>query len=89
MVIALLSGIGLMYLILVMQFGSFTAPLGVMLSLPLSLIGVVLALLLTGHPQPDELHRHHHADGPGGEERDPAAGCGARAKPRAWTAKKR
>jgi hydrophobic/amphiphilic exporter-1 (mainly G- bacteria), HAE1 family len=34
-----------MYLILVMQFGSFTAPLAVMLSLPLSLIGVVLALL--------------------------------------------
>jgi multidrug efflux pump subunit AcrB len=48
MVIALLSGIGLMYLILVMQFGSFTAPGGVMLSLPLSLIGVVLALLITG-----------------------------------------
>lgn len=48
MLIALLSGIGLMYLILVMQFGSFTAPLAVMLSLPLSLIGVVLALLFTG-----------------------------------------
>jgi multidrug efflux pump subunit AcrB len=47
MVISLLSGIGLMYLILVMQFGSFTAPAAVMLSLPLSLIGVVLALLLT------------------------------------------
>jgi HAE1 family hydrophobic/amphiphilic exporter-1 len=47
MFIALLSGIGLMYLILVMQFGSFTAPVAVMLSLPLSLIGVVLALLLT------------------------------------------
>ncbi|MBC3933885.1 efflux RND transporter permease subunit [Undibacterium rugosum] len=45
--IAVLSGIGLMYLILVMQFGSFSAPLGVMLSLPLSLIGVVLALLIT------------------------------------------
>jgi Cu/Ag efflux pump CusA len=30
-----------------MQFGSFTAPIPVMLSLPLSLIGVVLALLLT------------------------------------------
>jgi multidrug efflux pump subunit AcrB len=45
--IALIAGIGLMYLILVMQFGSFTAPLAVMLSLPLSLIGVVLALLLT------------------------------------------
>ena len=34
-------GIALMYLVLVMQFGSFTAPLPVMLSLPLSLIGVV------------------------------------------------
>ncbi len=45
--IALVAGIGLMYLILVMQFGSFTAPLAVMLSLPLSLIGVVVALLLT------------------------------------------
>lgn len=48
MLIALISGIGLMYLILVMQFGSFTAPLAVMLSLPLSLIGVVIALMLTG-----------------------------------------
>ncbi|SFV01904.1 efflux RND transporter permease subunit [Pseudoduganella namucuonensis] len=47
MTIALVSGIALMYLILVMQFGSFTAPIAVMLSLPLSLIGVVLALLLT------------------------------------------
>lgn len=45
---ALILGIGLMYLILVIQFGSFSAPLAVMLSLPLSLIGVVLALLLTG-----------------------------------------
>jgi multidrug efflux pump subunit AcrB len=48
MLIALISGIGLMYLILVMQFGSFTAPLAVMLSLPLSLIGVVIALMVTG-----------------------------------------
>ncbi len=47
MAIALVMGIGLMYLILVMQFGSFTAPVAVMLSLPLSLIGVVLALLVT------------------------------------------
>jgi len=45
--IALISGIALMYLVLVMQFGSFTAPLPVMFSLPLSLIGVVLALLMT------------------------------------------
>ncbi|MFL6693516.1 MAG: efflux RND transporter permease subunit, partial [Ramlibacter sp.] len=47
MTTALAMGVGLMYLILVMQFGSFTAPLGVMLSLPLSLVGVVLALLAT------------------------------------------
>ena len=47
MFVALISGIGLMYLILVIQFNSFTAPLGVMLSQPLSLIGVVVALLLT------------------------------------------
>lgn len=45
---ALFLGIGVMYLVLVMQFGSFTAPAAVMLSLPLSLIGVVLALLATG-----------------------------------------
>jgi multidrug efflux pump subunit AcrB len=44
---AVVMGIGLMYLILVMQFGSFTAPAAVMMSLPLSLIGVVIALLLT------------------------------------------
>jgi energy-converting hydrogenase Eha subunit E len=48
MVTALLSGVALMYFVLVIQFNSFTAPLGVMLSLPLSLIGVVLALLMTG-----------------------------------------
>ena len=48
MIIALFSGVGLMYLILVIQFGSVTAPIPVMISLPLSLIGVVLALKLTG-----------------------------------------
>ncbi|HWI83240.1 efflux RND transporter permease subunit [Ramlibacter sp.] len=47
MTTALVMGVALMYLILVVQFGSFTAPLAVMLSLPLSLIGVVLALLVT------------------------------------------
>jgi HAE1 family hydrophobic/amphiphilic exporter-1 len=46
--IALVLGVAVMYLVLVIQFSSFTAPLPVMLSLPLSLIGVVLALLLTG-----------------------------------------
>jgi HAE1 family hydrophobic/amphiphilic exporter-1 len=40
--------IGLMYLILVMQFGSFLDPIAIMLSLPLSLIGVMGALAITG-----------------------------------------
>ena len=39
----------LMYLILVMQFGSFLDPLAIMLSLPLSLVGVMLALSMTGN----------------------------------------
>ncbi len=47
MLTALVMGIFVMYLVLVMQFGSFTAPIAIMLSLPLSLIGVVLALVLT------------------------------------------
>jgi hydrophobic/amphiphilic exporter-1 (mainly G- bacteria), HAE1 family len=38
----------LMYLILVVQFGSFLDPLTIMMALPLSLIGVVLALEITG-----------------------------------------
>lgn len=38
----------LMYLILVAQFGSFVDPLAILLSLPFSLIGVVLALLVAG-----------------------------------------
>ena len=37
----------LMYLILVMQFGSFLDPLAILISLPLSLIGVMGALALT------------------------------------------
>ncbi|OYV65431.1 MAG: hypothetical protein B7Z72_12275 [Gemmatimonadetes bacterium 21-71-4] len=39
----------LMYLILVVQFGSFLDPLAIMISLPLSLIGVMLALAVTGN----------------------------------------
>ncbi|MEO7965066.1 MAG: efflux RND transporter permease subunit, partial [Gemmatimonadaceae bacterium] len=42
------TAIVLMYLILVMQFGSFLDPIAIMLSLPLSLIGVMLALAITG-----------------------------------------
>jgi HAE1 family hydrophobic/amphiphilic exporter-1 len=45
---ALGTAVLLMYLILVMQFGSFVDPLAILMSLPLSLIGVVLMLLITG-----------------------------------------
>jgi HAE1 family hydrophobic/amphiphilic exporter-1 len=38
----------LMYLILVVQFGSFLDPLAILMSLPLSLIGVLLALSISG-----------------------------------------
>ncbi|HXE58704.1 MAG TPA: efflux RND transporter permease subunit [Gemmatimonadales bacterium] len=46
--VALGIAVLLMYLILVVQFGSFLDPLAILVSLPLSLIGVVLALLVTG-----------------------------------------
>jgi HAE1 family hydrophobic/amphiphilic exporter-1 len=39
----------LMYLILVVQFGSFLDPLAIMVSLPLSLIGVMLSLAISGY----------------------------------------
>lgn len=38
----------LIFLILASQFESFTQPIAIMLSLPLSLVGVLLALLVTG-----------------------------------------
>src|SRR5258706_3472477 len=47
MITALGTAIMLMYLILVIQFGSFLDPLAILFSLPLSLIGVVGALLIT------------------------------------------
>jgi multidrug efflux pump subunit AcrB len=49
---ALLSSLGLaiifIYLVLASQFASFTQPIAIMASLPFTLIGVLLALLLTG-----------------------------------------
>jgi HAE1 family hydrophobic/amphiphilic exporter-1 len=45
---ALILAVVFIYLILASQFGSFTHPLAIMLSLPLSLIGVVGMLMLTG-----------------------------------------
>lgn len=46
--ISLAVAVVLMYLILVIQFRSFLDPIPIMASLPLSLIGVMLALLITG-----------------------------------------
>jgi HAE1 family hydrophobic/amphiphilic exporter-1 len=48
MFVAIGVAIMLMYFVLVVQFGSFLEPLSIMLSLPLSLIGVMLALVITG-----------------------------------------
>jgi HAE1 family hydrophobic/amphiphilic exporter-1 len=48
MFIAIGVAILLMYFVLVVQFGSFLEPFSIMLSLPLSLIGVMLALMITG-----------------------------------------
>ena len=74
---AALAALGLavifIYLVLASQFGSFMQPIAIMVSLPLSLIGVLLALLVHRHDAQHLLdHRLHHADGPGDEERDPA-----------------
>ena len=44
---ALFLAVVFIYLILASQFGSFVHPLAIMLSLPLSLVGVALALLAT------------------------------------------
>ena len=48
MIIALGVAVMLMYFVLVIQFGSFLEPFSILLSLPLSLIGVMLALAVTG-----------------------------------------
>ncbi len=45
---SLLLAIVFIYLVLASQFGSFLQPLAIMLSLPLALIGVIVALIVTG-----------------------------------------
>jgi HAE1 family hydrophobic/amphiphilic exporter-1 len=46
---ALFLAVILIYMVLASQFGSFVHPLTIMLSLPMSLIGAIGALLLAGH----------------------------------------
>jgi HAE1 family hydrophobic/amphiphilic exporter-1 len=48
MIIALGVAVMLMYFVLVIQFGSFLEPFSILLSLPLSLIGVMLGLAIAG-----------------------------------------
>ena len=73
MFVAIGVAIMLMYFVLVVQFGSFLEPLAILLSLPLSLIGVMLALMVTGeYAQHHEHDRRHPADGHRRQERDPA-----------------
>jgi multidrug efflux pump subunit AcrB len=48
MLVALGMSVIFIYIVLASQFGSFIQPLAIMVSLPLSLIGVMLALLITG-----------------------------------------
>ncbi len=47
---ALLLSIVFVYMVLASQFKSFTQPVIIMIALPLSVIGAILALLLTNHP---------------------------------------
>jgi HAE1 family hydrophobic/amphiphilic exporter-1 len=44
---AILSGIALIYAVLVLLFGSFFKPITIMAALPLSMIGAILALIVT------------------------------------------
>jgi CzcA family heavy metal efflux pump len=46
--LALVAAVIFIYIVLASQFGSFLQPLAIMTSLPLALIGVMLALLFTG-----------------------------------------
>ena len=70
---ALALAVIFIYMILASQFSSFLQPLALMTSLPLTLIGVVLALLIFRSTLEHVLdHRRGDADGPGDQERHPA-----------------
>ncbi len=48
--LAMLIAIGAVYLVMVIAFGEATAPLAIMFSLPLALIGSIVALMIAGIP---------------------------------------
>jgi multidrug efflux pump subunit AcrB len=48
--VAALAAIFLVYIILMLQFNSFVQPLVILFTLPMSFIGAVIGLLLTGQP---------------------------------------
>lgn len=50
LVVAILLGILLMYMVMAAQFGSYIEPLLVLFSVPLAVIGVVIALIIDGNP---------------------------------------
>ncbi|MBF0470483.1 MAG: efflux RND transporter permease subunit [Gammaproteobacteria bacterium] len=50
MLVLFIMGVGLMYLILGAQFGSYFQPLAILTTVPLAFTGVVLGLLISGNP---------------------------------------
>ena len=73
MLAAMLLAVIFIYIVLASQFGSFVQPIAIMASLPLALIGVMLALLFwRSHAQRVLDDRPGDADGPGDQERHPA-----------------
>ena len=69
---SLLLAVLFVYLILAAQFESFFEPLAIMLSLPLSIVGMAGMLKLTGrHDQHHVPDRPDHAHGAGDQERHP------------------
>ncbi len=79
---ALAMGAGLMMVfgVLILLFGSFLQPLTILFSLPLSIGGAILALLIVAEADLDAgRHRHPDADGRRDQERDHARGLRRRA----------
>ena len=71
--LALLLAVAFIYIVLASQFESFLEPFLIMLSLPLAIVGALLAMLLDRQqPRHAGDDRHGDADGPGDEERHPA-----------------